>query len=143
MEKISLRFSIGIIIFSLSVLISILAIFLPESEILIKGTLIITLVYLVLGWLIFKGYYPEGNPLLLFLMGYLYSGIFIGVVFYLTDWPLNETIITITPFWVAFQLLIAYSIRKKIRRRVWVQFFIESLILMSLSIGLISQVYKG
>lgn len=41
----------------------------------------IGLIYLLGGWFFFKGYYPTGQPILIFFLGYIYSGFFIGFAF--------------------------------------------------------------
>ena len=51
--------------------------------------------YLFSGWYIFRGYHPEGHPILLFLFGYLYSSVFAAFAFASAGWPLGFTFIAI------------------------------------------------
>jgi hypothetical protein len=70
MKQINQKFNVGIILFIIAILLAGLNFIIPSTKILIWALLLISLVYLLFGWYIFKSYYPEGNKLLLFLMGY-------------------------------------------------------------------------
>jgi hypothetical protein len=128
---------IGILIFTIGFLSASLAQFYPETKILIRIAFAFSMIYLALGWYIFRSYFPEGHPLLLFVMGFLYSGILIASVFEATKWPLATTIIGIAPIWVAAQILMVILIRKKLSRESFVQFLIEGGLMLLLTITLI------
>lgn len=140
MKLITQKFNIGIVVFIIGILLSVLALLIPDTRILVWGILTVSLIYLTLGWYIFKGYYPEGHAFLLFLMGYLYSGVFIALVFSITGWPLAITFITVAPVWALIQFAIIFSIRKKISQKALIQFIIEACILLLLDIILIIRI---
>ena len=129
----------GILIFAIGFLAAILSQLYPETKILIRITFIIAMIYLSLGWYIFKSYFPEGHPILLFLMGYLYSSILIASVFSSTGWPMASTIITISPVWVIGQIILVVVLRKKIAGEALTQFVIEAGFLLILSIFLLAR----
>ncbi|MDP3002161.1 MAG: hypothetical protein Q8N38_03415 [Bacteroidales bacterium] len=129
---------IGILIFTIGFLSAALAQFYPETKILIRIAFVFSMIYLALGWYIFRSYFPEGHPLLLFIMGFLYSGVFIASVFDAANWPLAKTLISIAPVWVAAQILIVIAIRKKLSRESFVQFLIEAGLMLILSIILLT-----
>jgi hypothetical protein len=99
--------------------------------------LAISIIYLVLGWYVFRGYYPDGHALLLFLYGYLYAGTFISFTFIVFGWPLAKTLICVAPLWALLQLLVTYAIRKKIPREGFIQFIVEGSLMLVLIIYLI------
>lgn len=140
MNQMNKKPTIGIIVFFLGVLLSALAIITQDIKFFTWAVFVISLIYLSMGWHIFKRYYPEGHPLLLFFMGYLYSGVFIATVFYITNWPLAKTIISMTPIWIAIQLVIVFSIKKQIQKNVLIQLIIEAIILLILTIILLMRV---
>jgi hypothetical protein len=97
--------------------------------------LTVSLIYLFTGWFFFKGYNPEGHPLLLFLSGYLYAGIFIAFSFYAFGWPLNETFIYMAPFWSLIQIVMTTVIKSKLSKGSFIQFLIEGSLLLVLSVA--------
>lgn len=131
---------IGILIFTIGFLSAAFAQFYPETKILIRIAFVFSVLYLALGWYIFRSYFPEGHPLLLFIMGFLYAGVFIACVFTAAGWPLATTIICFAPVWVAAQILIVIAIRKKLSRESVVQFLIEGGLLLILSIFLLIRI---
>ncbi|MCX6254360.1 MAG: hypothetical protein NTV31_07775 [Bacteroidia bacterium] len=131
---------IGILIFAIGFLSAALVQFYPETKILIRIAFAFSIIYLALGWYIFRSYFPEGHPLLLFLMGFLYSGMFIASVFEATNWPMATTIAFFSPIWVAAQILIVIIIRKKLSRESFVQFLIEAGLLLILSIVMLIRI---
>ena len=128
---------VGILIFTIGFLSAALVQFYPEVKILIRIAFAFSLIYLALGWYIFRSYFPEGHPLLLFFMGYLYAGVFIASVFEATGWPLGTIIVSLAPVWVAAQILIVIAIRKRLSRESFVQFLIEEGLMLILTITLI------
>ena len=125
---------IGILIFTIGFLSAALAQFYPETKILIRIAFIFSMIYLALGWYIFRSYFPEGRPLLLFIMGYLYSGVFIASVFGAIGWPLATTMISIAPVWALGQIILVIVLRKKMPKEGFVQFMIEGGLMLILSI---------
>jgi|LSQX01.3.fsa_nt_gb hypothetical protein len=134
MKQINQKFNVGIILFIIAILLAGLNFIIPSTKILIWALLLISLVYLLFGWYIFKSYYPEGNKLLLFLMGYLYSGVFIAAVFSASSWPMAKTFISLALVWAIIQLLIIIFSRQKIDRKVFIQLIIEAILLLIVAI---------
>jgi len=134
MKQINQKFNVGIILFIIAILLAGLNFIIPSTKILIWALLLISLVYLLFGWYIFKSYYPEGNTLLLFLMGYLYSGVFIAAVFSASSWPMAKTFISLALVWAIIQLLIIIFSRQKIDRKVFIQLIIEAILLLIVAI---------
>lgn len=99
--------------------------------------LIVSIIYLILGWYFFRGYHPEGHPLLLFLMGYIYSGVFMSFTFISADWPLAKTFIYIAIAWVTIQVAMIISIKKKLSKPAFTQFLIESGLMLIMIIALL------
>jgi hypothetical protein len=96
--------------------------------------LTVTIIYLFLGWFLFKAYYPGGHPLLLFVIGYLYSGVFIGSVFAAAKWPFGKAILAGSIFWIAMQTVLIFILRKKMPPKGFVQFLIEAALMVTMSI---------
>jgi len=134
MKQINQKFNVGIILFIIAILLAGLNFIIPSTKILIWALLLISLVYLLFGWYIFKSYYPEGNKLLLFLMGYLYSGVFIAAVFSASSWPMAKTFISLALVWAIIQLLIIIFSRQKIDRKVFIQLITEAILLLIVAI---------
>jgi len=128
---------VGILIFTIGFLSAATGQFYPEFKILIRLAFIFSLIYLFLGWYIFRSYFPGGNPLLLFVMGFFYSGIFLASVFHASGWPLASTFVCFTPVWIIAQISLVLSQRKKLSRESVIQFMIESGLLMGLAIYMI------
>ena len=99
MQKIFNRTTVTILIFTIGILLAFLSPYFPETKILFQMLLAISFVYLIFDWYLFKAYYPEGHPLILFVMGYFYAGVFIGSVFAMAKWPFAKTLIATSLFW--------------------------------------------
>ena len=127
----------GILIFTIGLLAAGFSQFYPETKMLIRITFIISLIYLTLGWYIFRSYFGGGNPLLLFIMGYLYSGIFMAAVFKATGWPLSSSVVSFAPIWVLGQIILLITLRKKISKEGFAQFLIETGLLVVLTVALL------
>jgi len=106
----------------------------PGTKILYLIILVISISYLFFGWYLFKGYYPAGNPLLLFIMGYFYAGVFIGPVFALAKWPFASVIIAGSLFWAIAQTILIIYLRKKIPQKGLVQFLVEITLMLLMAI---------
>jgi hypothetical protein len=108
--------------------------FFPGSQFLGGFLLAISIFFLVAGWYFFRGYYPEGHSLLLFLVGYLYASIFMAFTFVISEWPLAKLFITIAPVWLAGLFIVVFIIRKKLTKINFIQFLIEGGILLVLTV---------
>ena len=97
----------------------------------------ISVVYLFSGWYIFRGYYPEGHPLVLLLYSYIYASVFMSFAMIVFVWPLSRTIICVAPLWALLHLLVTYAIRKGIPREGFIQFLVEGSLMLVLIIYLI------
>jgi uncharacterized protein involved in response to NO len=106
----------------------------PESMTPAWILLAVSLVYLLSGWYLFRGYHPEGHPLLLFFTGYLYASVFIAFTFRSAGWPLAETFLYVAPVWAVAQLVITVMIRKKLSKEGLIQFLTEGGIMLILTI---------
>ena len=119
-------------------LIGIIAILLssrnPGSVISSRVLLVVSLAYLFSGWYIFKGYHPEGAPILLFLFGFLYASVFMAFTFRAAAWPLAGTFLYLAPIWAAGQLVLTVAIRKKLSKEGLIQFLTEGGIMLILTI---------
>jgi uncharacterized protein involved in response to NO len=119
-------------------LIGIIAILLsnrnPESMTPAWILLAVSIVYLLSGWYLFRGYNPEGRPLLLFFTGYLYASVFITFTFRSAGWPLAGTFLYLAPVWAVAQLVITVMIRKKLSKEGLIQFLTEGGIMLILTI---------
>jgi hypothetical protein len=94
----------------------------------------VSLVYLLSGWYLFRGYHPEGHPLLLFLTGFLYASVFIAFTFRSAEWPLAGTFLYLAPVWAIAQLAITVMIREKLSKEGLIQFLTEGGIMLILTI---------
>ena len=140
MTKLHNNMRTGIGIFTIIFLSAFFVQYYPETKILVWVALIFSIIYLIMGWYIFRSYFPEGSPPLLFFMGYLYSGVFIAAVFVATGWPLSTTLAYFSPIWALVQIIIIITIRKKLPRESFIQFLIEAGLLLMLSVYLIAKV---
>jgi hypothetical protein len=139
MEKILNRSTVRILIFTTGLILSFLSSCFPEARILTWGLMCISIIYLFLGWFLFKGYYPEGEPVLLFLMGYLYSGIFMSSAFASEDWPLAGVLAKASIVWATIQIVLIFILRKKIPVKGFVQFLIEAGLLVIMAVLIIAK----
>jgi hypothetical protein len=119
-------------------LIGIIAILLssrnPNSTIPSRVLLAVSLVYLISGWYIFRGYHPEGHSLLLFFIGFLYASVFMAFTFKAAAWPLAGTFLYMAPVWAIGQLVLTVVIRKKLSKEGLIQFLTEGGIMLILTI---------
>lgn len=111
-----------------------------ETHFLTYILLFVSIIYLLSGWYILRGYHPDGHPLLLFLFGYLYSCVFMSFAFVTAGWPLANTLIAVAIAWAVIQIVMAIVIRKKLTREGFAQFLIEGILMLSLIIA--SIIYK-
>lgn len=125
------------IIFSIGIVTAFLGYLIPEAKTLKCILLAVSFIYLFSGWYIFKGYHPDGHPLLLFLMGYLYSSVFIAFAFVIFSWPGAKNFIFVAPFWAATQLIMITVIRRKLSKENFIQFLTEGGLMLVLSIVLL------
>ena len=96
-------------------------------------------IYLLFGWYLFKAYLPGGLLPIRFVMGYLYSGIFIGPLFIAADWPLKKTMIWASLFWILIQAGLVLVTRKTILPKGYRQFIIEALLITFIILFLLVQ----
>jgi hypothetical protein len=134
MQKTIDRAFFATLIFTIGMLITLISPYFPETKILYQIILVISISYLFLGWYLFKGYYPSGHPLLLFIMGYFYAGVFIGPVFTLAKWPYASAIIAASLFWAIAQTILIFYLRKKIPQKGLVQFLVEITLMLLIAI---------
>ncbi|TAL62228.1 MAG: hypothetical protein EPN88_13575 [Bacteroidetes bacterium] len=130
----------GILIFAIGFLSAALSQFYPETKILIWITLVFSIIYFAFGWYIFRSYFPDGSFPVLFLMGYLYSGVFLAAVFGAKQWPLSGTMIPFSIVYVLAQILIVIKMRKKLSGESYIQLLIEAGLLLTLSLTLLIKV---
>jgi hypothetical protein len=99
--------------------------------------LVLSLVYFIGGWYFFKGYYPDGHPVFLFFLGYLYSGVFIGPVFASKQWPMADEMLRGSVLWSAVLIVVIVAsilLKKDKYQKGLKHFLIEAIILLILSI---------
>ncbi|MBN2633532.1 MAG: hypothetical protein JXR66_08255 [Bacteroidales bacterium] len=99
--------------------------------------LLVTVIYLILGWYIFRGYYPDGHPLLLFLMGYLYASVVMSWTFTSAGWPLSNTFLWVGVAWVLIQSAMVTAVKKKLSPAAFTQFLIEALLMLIMTIAML------
>lgn len=98
---------------------------------------VISLVYFFGGWFFFKGYYPEGKPIFLFLFGYLYSGFFLGSAFASSKLTPAAELLRASTFWsiiLITVILVSILIKKERFQKGLKHFSIEAIIMLILSI---------
>jgi hypothetical protein len=134
MEKVISKSTISILLFTIAIVLSFMSHYLPDAKTLIWIILTIALIYFFLGWYIFRGYYPEGNPVLLFFMGYLYSGVFIAAVCVLAKWPFALTFMSVAVFFAVAQIVVTIIMRKKMAPKGFIQFLIEGSLMLVMSV---------
>lgn len=104
--------------------------------------LVESLIYLSAGWYIFKGHLPQGNTFLLFVYGYLYSGVLMASVFSFLKLPLHETFIFVSLIFALLQIILVYLKRKQMQLSSLLQLMIEGFILIIISIVLIIRYFS-
>ena len=103
--------------------------------------IVVSLIYLFSGWYFLKGYYPEGHPLVLFLMGYLYAGVFMAFAFVTAMWPLDKSMLAAAIAWSLIQMAMVTVVRKKIPREGFIQMLIESGIMLIMVLSAFIHLY--
>jgi hypothetical protein len=120
--------SIGHILFSIGILSTILAYFTYSVPLYAWITLAITFTYLAFGWLIFKRYVHGSNALINFLLGYFYSGTFLGTVFISRKWPGASDLLHMSVFWAVvafcFVIFLKYYMKLKIPKVLYIETFL-------------------
>jgi hypothetical protein len=125
---------ISLIIFLIGLFSAIFSPLFHDLKFLIWITLGISFTYLFCGWYLLKGYYPNGKTIVLFLIGYCYSGVFIGSVFSAIKWPFAEFITGMSIFWTVAIIVFMTVLRKKIPQVGLIRFSIEASLMLILSI---------
>jgi hypothetical protein len=107
------------------------------SDIFYWLTGLFSLIYFFGGWYLFKGYFPEGNSIFLFLIGYIYSGIFMGAAFASKTFLPSVEFLKASLFWsiilIATNIVAILLDREKYQKGLK-YFLIQAIILLILSI---------
>jgi len=106
----------------------------PGSMPFVWITLTVTIIYLCAGWYLFYGYYPSAHPLLLFVFGFLYAGVFISFTFFIAGWPLYKTMLSVSPFWCIAIIALVLILRKKLSAPGIIQFIAEAIIMLTFTV---------
>lgn len=138
MKKTNTLSLICTVIFLIGIVAAFLGFLNRENQLLTWSLLFVSIVYLLSGWYIFKGYHPQGHPLLLFLMGYLYSSVFMAFTFITTNWPMAKGMVAISIAWALIQIVMVTTIRKKLTREGFLQLFIEGSIMLVMAIVILT-----
>jgi len=138
MKKTNTLSVICTVIFLIGIVAAFLGFLNRENQLLTWSLLFVSIVYLLSGWYIFKGYHPQGHPLLLFLMGYLYSSVFMAFTFITTNWPMAKGMVAISIAWALIQIVMVTTIRKKLTREGFLQLFIEGSIMLVMAIVILT-----
>jgi hypothetical protein len=139
MKKIFTKSTFTTLIFTIAILSSFLSNYFPDFKSFMWIIMTISFLYFFLGWWFFKAYYPEGKPIILFLMGYFYSSLFMAQTFCTADWPFTKTILAVSFFWISGQLITLLILRKKIPFRGFIQFMIEAAFLLAITVFQLSR----
>jgi hypothetical protein len=134
MKKKSILSFICTIIFLVGIIAILLSKRNPGSAIPSLVLLIVSQIYLVSGWYIFRGYNPEGDTILLFFTGFIYASVFMAFTFKAAAWPMAGTMLYLAPAWAIALLIITVLIRKKLSKEGVIQFLTEGGIMLILSI---------
>jgi len=137
MKQINYFSNVTLILFLAGILLSALSFIFPDVKNLYIGILFIAILYLVLGWYLFRGYFKNSHPLVLFLFGYLYASIFLAATFKFADWPLSETLVCLSLFWAFVLFALIVVLKKKMPAGGFIRFIIEACLMIVLSILLI------
>lgn len=122
------------ILFIVGISVSYLDFFYPGSKLPEYILFSVSAGYLFSGWYIFRGYHPEGHPLLLFLFGYLYSSVFTAFAFASAGWPLGFTFVVIAIAWVVIQIIMVIVLRKKLSDGGFEKFLKEGFMMLAMAI---------
>jgi hypothetical protein len=134
MKKKSILSFICTIIFLIGIIAILLSKRNPGSAIPSLVLLIVSQIYLVSGWYIFRGYNPEGDTILLFFTGFIYASVFMAFTFKAAAWPMAGTMLYLAPAWAIALLIITVLNRKKLSKEGVIQFLTEGGIMLILSI---------
>jgi hypothetical protein len=134
MRNIFNKETVATLIFLIGIVLSLFGQLHPEIKILTWLLLAVSMIYLFLGWFMFKAYFPGGHPALLFVMGYSYSGVFIGSVFSVSKWPFAVTMMAGAVFWVLVQSALVIVLRKKMPEKGLIQFLIEASLMLVMTV---------
>ena len=131
--------------FNIGFITILLSIIFHHSNIFYLITGVIAVVYFFGGGYFFKGYYPEGKPLFLYFLGYLYSGIFLGSAFTSPKFSSASELLRASTFWSVVLLVVVVTsvlLEKQKFQKGLKHFFIEAIILLILSViqGVINKV---
>ena len=123
--------------FNIGFISVLLSIFFPHSNIFYPITGVIAIVYFFGGGYFFKGYYPEGKPMFLYFLGFLYSGIFLGSAFSSPKFSLASELLRAPVIWSAALLVVVVIpvlLKKEKFQKGLNHFFIDGIILLVFSI---------
>ena len=126
-----IRLLVANTLFAIAIIASFLAHSHPRSGLLIYILLASFMIYFLFGWYLFKAYHPVGLIPMRFIMGYFYSGIFIGPLFVVADWPFTTIMLWAAVFWIALQLGLVLASRKTLPGYGYYQFLIEAIIMLA------------
>jgi len=129
------------VIFLIGIVAAFLGLLNRENQLLTYSLLVVSIVYLISGWYIFKGYHNEGHPLLLFLMGYLYSSVFMSFTFITANWPMAKGMIAVSLVWALIQIVMVTTIRKKLTREGFLQLIIEGSLMLVMAIAILISLF--
>lgn len=136
MKKTNLLRAISSLVFLMGVTAGCLQIF-SITDSFTRILFLVSMIYLLTGWLLFKGHLESGHSVLLFFIGYLYASIFFTIYVVFENWPMAEIFSWINPLWVGVLILLIIVYRKKIPYAGLIQFIIESFILLLFSIKIL------
>ena len=139
MKRIFTKVTATTLIFTIAILSSFLSHYFPDFKSFIWILMTISFLYLFLGWRLFKAYNPDGKPIILVLMGYFYSCLFMAQTFCTADWPLTRTLLSASFLWLSGQLITLFILRKKIPPRGFIQFLIEAAFLLAITVFQLSR----
>ncbi len=130
-------FLISTFLFLVGIISTLLSHRLPNMKTFVFVALAVTILYLFTGVWLFKGYYPDAHPLLRFLLGYLYAGVFIAFTLVSADWPLARMFLSFAPAWIIALFAIVIYQRNKVPKEGFYQFLIEGSVMLLLNIFLL------
>jgi hypothetical protein len=129
------------VIFLIGIVAAFLGFLNGGNQLLTWSLLFVSIIYLLSGWYIFKGYHPAGHPLLLFLMGYLYASVFMAFTFVTAEWPMAKGMVAVSLAWALIQIVMVTTIRKKLTREGFLQLIIEGCLMLVMSIVILISLY--
>jgi hypothetical protein len=132
MKQLFSRTTVTILIFAVAIISAFIAPYLPWWNKVKYIVLSASLIYIFLGWYLFQGYHPTGHIGLLVLTGYLYSCVFMSLVFSIFEWPFAQMLLSVSFFWIAGLIVLIIVLRKKMPLRGFTQFLIEAGLMLGL-----------